>query len=143
MSVDTHAVITNSNIVEIKKFIVSAYGGKSTLNVIDKKAPHDASITLPKAFHTEDERYLRISENVWGKELVSGNLYSNIGDTYIVMGAHGIGPKILKFITSYFGGYYSATDGNGGPEYIKLKRDNRECIRSYFESVEGTTNEVQ
>jgi hypothetical protein len=141
VSVDTHAVIKGSNIVEIKKFITTAYGGKFNPNIIDKKAPHDATITLPKAFFESDERYLRISENVWGKELVDKGIYADKGDTYIVMGAHGVGPKILKFIALYFGGYYSETDGKGGPNYQKIKKDNRECIKSYFESIEGT-NEI-
>lgn len=137
MSIETHAVIKNSNIVEVKKLIMMAYGGKEIH--FASGAKEDATITLPEAFHEGEERFLRISENIYKREFVADGIYSEVGDSYITMGESGSGPKILKFIVSYFGGYYSATDRNGGPQYVELEKDNKKCIKSYFESIEGNT----
>lgn len=137
MSTGTYAIIKGSDIKTVKKFIVSAYGGEESF--FGSGGKEDATITLPKAYG--EDRFLRIQENIYGKEAVVTGLYSNIGDLYLSMGDRSVGPTIMKFIALYFGGYYSPTDSNGGPDYRKLKRNNRECIKSYFESIEGN-NEV-
>lgn len=136
MSDDKDLLISGTSIQKITEFILMIYNGrKKPYNTHGSK--NDITIVPSLA---DDNMELRIMENDWGREQVSENIYGKKGDVYIKTENIKTPNKVMITIAYYFGGYFSESNLTD-PNYRKIKKNKRECIKSYFESIEGT-NEV-